>query len=1183
MAEMNVSMLLTLVDRASPGVRTFMSLLEGVNTVVTSLNERIIGLQAGIRSVGTAASSSATGVSRLAAATESARAGTAALSAATPTAANHIQQLGAVVGATTAQIQAMVAQLGGVVAAATALQAQGHQNPMPGINQAHAGAQGLRQTLHAVAGIWAAMKVEKGFAASVAEAANLQAAEAQIKGLNLGAERTAQIMNKAFDDSKALKFVSTLDAVHNRLAAMGGLAQTMDDRTVDATLHQATKLANNLRVAGDKTKLQDLVRNAYGFVEARGQTHDPDAMNRSFDLLQRASTVTGGKVTLRDMEMMIRQLGQGATQISDEGLYKLIAVIDQMKVSGGEGGSGGGSSRVGTIVKMLEAYGMGKTMSKQGQAMFKDAGIIGADGNMMNSELIGKDPIGWVESLLPKIMDMTAKYSKTFYPKGNVNDPEATALAIQKFLTMTGVSVTTAQAEGLALQTDTRERINRQAEQGKNSLGVVEQAKVNAGLFNQAMENFHASLDRFAAMVGERVMPVVTLLVTGFTQLLDWMTQLGNDNKLLAWVNIAGVAFGSLSVFLISAARLFMHVLPEAVAAGVGALASGLSRMVGIAGALLLAWDIGTIIGGYVSGWLDNIKIGGVAISVWIGAWMDGVVTTVANAWIRIQQFFGFISKAAADSQVAANNAEMNAAYRANTQVAPSKGDTDRRKSGVVTDILEDGVRKPYSDVRSGTWGNAAVTSHGSADHRDAGGKTFTGGKKPKSGGYNEAADILGQEYKQENDELRTNLKIADALYKEGLSSVEEYYQNRQAALEIAVERERMLLVEQYSAFARKNDRAGMHGVETKLERVDNMLDSGTAENSANRKQDLLKLDKEAADLQRNLLQTSGQRRAAELLHIQQEMEQKIQLLLLNGRITQDEANGMRVSARAAQEYHEQYVGIAKIHNEYADKIALIDDLERNGAIGQTEAENRKLELRKEEARQLDELIAKLRELAVISNNDKAISDLDKMSIKNRSVEGQRSPEQVQVFSSIRGGFQNVFRDVISGAESGGAALDKFMRNLKNTFTDIISKRLGDALFDSLFGNLLTGGKGSGGGGGGLFGLIGGLFKGWGSGSSSSSGGSGFGDSGSASTVGMSFATGADYIPYDMVAEIHRGERIMTATDNIQYTSFMKNAARPTGLNNPPSSMQVSFDQSMRNTRVVDLLDSQIQHEMYDR
>jgi len=144
----------------------------------------------------------------------------------------------------------------------------------------------------------------------------------------------------------------------------------------------------------------------------------------------------------------------------------------------------------------------------------------------------------------------------------------------------------------------------------------------------------------------------------------------------------------------------------------------------------------------------------------------------------------------------------------------------------------------------------------------------------------------------------------------------------------------------------------------------------------------------------------------------------------------------------------------------------------------------------------------------------------------------------------------DAFTSIIDGSKSVSDAIDDMSKSIFKEMNNLIMKDLSKQLYKSLFG----GGEGSGassiggylsrlfGGGGG------GGFHGGSDAANASNAGSGSSASGWASAIsavagwfGSSFAIGTDYVPRDMIAKIHQGEKIIPRGVN---ESQMAGAAR---------------------------------------
>jgi hypothetical protein len=151
----------------------------------------------------------------------------------------------------------------------------------------------------------------------------------------------------------------------------------------------------------------------------------------------------------------------------------------------------------------------------------------------------------------------------------------------------------------------------------------------------------------------------------------------------------------------------------------------------------------------------------------------------------------------------------------------------------------------------------------------------------------------------------------------------------------------------------------------------------------------------------------------------------------------------------------------------------------------------------------------------------------------------------LQIKQSLQGAFEGMFTGLLNGTKSLKDSFKSLFENIASSFASMVAKMASEKLMQLLMGSGSSG--------------LGGIVN-----SFASSGGASDALSGIGSWLGglLSFDVGTDYVPNDMVAMIHKGEKIVPAAYNNPKSQ---------GAGNVVQHLNFNFDQPQSSQTMMQL------------
>jgi hypothetical protein len=459
----------------------------------------------------------------------------------------------------------------------------------------------------------------------VDEAIKYQNALTRFKQMNLGdavnkdADAMARHAN-AFGNS-ATQMMNTIRDLH---AAFGSYEEAKHFAPMIAQLNAANSAIYGEGHGIDESETKALAK----VIEMRGGTVNQAAFMRELDLMQRMKNATGGVLDATTLRAFMSTAGIAGRSLSDQGLMKMSGLIMEM-----------GGNRAGTaLMSMYQNLVAGRTTKKAmseiaalglGEIAEVHSGHVGGSKktttilkNVKGEDQLRNDPVGWIGNvLLPQLAS-----------KGITSQNDILKIINDILSNRTGAnqaSITATQL-GVVLK-DATNAIN-----AKGVSGTIDDAR---GTASGRLADFHAKLSTLGQVIGENVLPVLTPLISGLTDLareaakhpiilrvltagfigLAAAMSFGGTIMLLTAgfkglgvaMEIAGPLLGvkkGLDGVGVAAEELSVGGKIAGAIGGIGKLIFWIGRIGSVIGLAIGAWNLGQWAGKEFSQWMDERK-----------------------------------------------------------------------------------------------------------------------------------------------------------------------------------------------------------------------------------------------------------------------------------------------------------------------------------------------------------------------------------------------------------------------------------------------------------------------------------------------------------------------------------------------------------------------------------------------
>jgi len=635
MSDMNVSMRLTLSDLASGPLKEFMGQLDGLSAKITALNTKFTSFSTTSREFNASNQASASSITGLNARVDALIAGLSTM---------------------TAKLTSSVAAMESLAPASNAA-AVGLQNTTRSLDGVAGSAGRARDSIRGLVEAYGALKIAQGLGSSIRAGSDYQATQTRLSNLNVPGANVAinQAANQAARAVPQMSREQTLSMGIDLVNATGSVEHAV------SMLKPFAQAMFNMKMAmptGKRLTESDMLSVAKA-LEQRGVTMDPAKMQTELDYFSKIIAATQGRVGPQQLLGNINYSKGGLGLTMEDKFLPIFASLIERQGTG-NGGHGG---QVGTALTSLQQAIVGGVIKQSALIDWSKMGLLDPNklvftstgalkgvqaGGVAGSSLFMKNPYEWVQQYLVPALK-----------KAGVNTADATAVnehLAHLFGNRNAANIASIMATQQPL-------LNKDAAIINESRNNQQQYDANVKTAKASFIQFHAALDNLSIAIGTSVIPQVTKLTNAISSLIEKVSEfLRVHPAVTGALTELAAAFGA--VMAIKAAAWFLRLIGvmESLGGATGVLAATWSARLAAMGAVALrfAGVVGIAFGLYEG--LRHLQVAGVSMQNTVESLVDALISQFASFFLFLSSGFDKISNAIHNTVADAVNGAQHAA-----------------------------------------------------------------------------------------------------------------------------------------------------------------------------------------------------------------------------------------------------------------------------------------------------------------------------------------------------------------------------------------------------------------------------------------------------------------------------------------------------------------------------------------